>query len=89
MSTCQAFPILPDVSAWPYNTTNYTDPRLGLEIPFLLERIFLGQAQTFSLLMFAAHLLFFKGAFIAFIAKHSLFYPYLEPVMSLRQVSLD
>lgn len=75
MSTCQAFPIPPDVSAWQYNTTNYTDPRLGLEIPYLLERIFLGQAQTFSLLMSAAHLLFFYRAFIAFIAKYALFYP--------------
>lgn len=86
-STCQAFPIPPDVSAWQYDTTNYTDPSLGLELPSSLERIFLGRAQTFSLLMSAAHLLFFYRAFTAFIAKYSLFYPYLEPDMSFNQIS--
>lgn len=81
-STCQAFPIPPDVSAWQYNTTNYTDPSLGLEIPCSLERIFLGQAQTFSLEMSTTHLLFFYRSLIAFIAEYSLFYLYLEPDMS-------
>lgn len=33
-STCQAIPIPPDASAWQCSTTNYTDPSLGLEIPF-------------------------------------------------------
>lgn len=47
--TCQASLIPPDVSAWQRSTTNYTDPSLGLEIPVLLDRLFLGQAQTFLL----------------------------------------
>lgn len=82
-STCQAFPIPPDVSAWQNNTTNYTDPSLGLQIPFSLERTYLGRAQTFSLLMSTAHLLFFYRAFIACIAKYSHCHPIFSPTCPL------